>query len=413
MNNRISWERKVLSNGLTVLLYPRISGMTAQLSVAIKYGSNDDSKENSGTAHFLEHMLVGGSQGRINLHNEIEMLGGCSIFETTPEFTYCAVNIFPEKLAEASKVLSGLLFDSSFDKEKLEIERKVILNEIADIADDPTSKIDETLAKCLFKSHPIRRPISGTKQTVSQTTLNQLEGTHRSRYAPQNMIIILTGSFSDEDVEKALRNFQDKENKNIILKKPHEIEKTKPKKGAKIEKMGIAQAYLTIGARTVPSKDNATSALDLLSVILGIGESSRLFVELREKRALTYDVGSTHISGLDFGYFAIDCSVKPKSLEQTEKLIRKELEKIKTEKVTEIELNKAKNQTLASLYRDFDSPTELPRLIAEVEIQYKNENALLEYTKKIQTTTNQDLIEAANQYLQNNNYSIVTLTSKK
>jgi predicted Zn-dependent peptidase len=386
--------------------------MTAQLSVMIKYGSNDDPKENSGTAHFLEHMLVGGSQERINFHEKIEMLGGCSIFETNPEFTYCAVNIFPEKLTEASKILSKLLFNSSFDKEKLEIERKVILNEIADIADEPASKIAEALAKCLFKSHPIRRPVSGTKRTVRQETLDQLEGAHFSHYSPQNMIIVLTGGFSDDAVERVLRDFQDKENQNTILKKLHEIENGKPEKEAKIEKPGLDQAYLTIGARTVPLKDNATSALDLLSVIIGVGESSRLFVELREKRALTYDVGSAHIAGLDFGFFAVDCSVGPKSLEQTKALIRKELGKIKTEKINEIELNKAKNQILAALCRDFDSPTELPRLMAETELYYGSENALLEYAKKIEATTNQDIIETANKYLQDNSYSTVTLTKK-
>jgi predicted Zn-dependent peptidase len=192
-------------------------------------------------------MLVGGSKVRIKLHNEIEMLGGCSTFETVPEFTYCAVNIFPEKMAGASKILSSLLFDSSFDDEKLEIERKVILNEIADFSDDPRSKIDETLAKCLFKSHPIRRPISGTKQSVRQVTLDQIEEAHHSRYAPQNMIMMLTGAFSDEDVEKVLENFQDRENQDVILKESHEIEKSKPKKEAKIEKPGMIQAYLTLG----------------------------------------------------------------------------------------------------------------------------------------------------------------------
>ena len=412
MNDVLRWNRLVLSNGLKVLTYPRLSALTAQLSVAIEYGSNDDSEEDSGAAHFLEHMLVGGSQERIDLHNKIEVLGGCSGFETNPEFTYCAVNIFPDKLAEASKVLSGLLFDSSFDKEKLEIERKVILNEIADISDDPMSKVGEALAKSLFRSHPIRRPVSGTKRSVRQATLNQLEEIHWSRYAPRNMILVLTGRFSEEDLDEVCGDFSERENRDVILKKLHGKERSIPKEKTKIEKSGITQAYLTLGARTVPSKDNASSALDLLSVILGIGESSRLFVELREKRALTYDVGSMHISGLDFGFFAVDCSVKPKSLEQAEMLIKKELKKIKTEKVAEAELNKAKTQMLAALYRDFDSPTELPRLMAEMEIQYKSENALLDYAEKIQKTKSQDIIEAADKYFQDENFSKAILTPK-
>lgn len=160
MNLGLSWERKILSNGLTVLLHPRSSGMTAQLSVAIKYGSNDDIDEKSGNAHFLEHMLVGGSQKRIKLHHEIEKLGGCSHFETSDEFTFSSMDVLSGRIAEASKVLSELLFDSAFERDKLELERKVIQNEIAEDHDDPQELIRETLIKCLFKNHPLRKPIS-------------------------------------------------------------------------------------------------------------------------------------------------------------------------------------------------------------------------------------------------------------
>ncbi len=131
MSTALSWERRVLSNGLTMLLLPRPSSLTAQLSVAVKYGSNDDSEEHAGYAHFLEHMLVGGSQNRIKLHHEIEKVGGCSYFETGSECTFTKVDVLPREIGEASKVLSGLLFDSAFEEGKLEIERKVILNEIA------------------------------------------------------------------------------------------------------------------------------------------------------------------------------------------------------------------------------------------------------------------------------------------
>jgi len=155
MRSNLSWERNVLPNGLTVLQCPRSSNTMAQLSVAIEYGSNEDTEENAGNAHFLEHMLVGGSQNRIKLHNEIERLGGRSSFETSDEFTFSTINIFPRKIAQASKVLSRLLFDPKFAKEKFELERKVILNEIAEANDDPRDRVAETLTKCLFKNHPV------------------------------------------------------------------------------------------------------------------------------------------------------------------------------------------------------------------------------------------------------------------
>ena len=195
MNDNLIWKRRVLPNGLRVLLFPKPAGLTTQLSLAIEYGSNDDSEGSSGTAHFLEHMLVGGSQERIKLHNQIERLGGCSHFETSEEATFTAVNVFPERIAEASKVLSGLLFDSAFDKDKLELERKVILNEIAESSDDPREKTDETLIKCLFKHHPVKNPVLGLRKTVNQITLDDVEEAHQKHYASRNMILILTGKY--------------------------------------------------------------------------------------------------------------------------------------------------------------------------------------------------------------------------
>ena len=150
MENGLSWSREVLSNGLTVLQYPRPLALTAQLSVAIKYGSNEDPDEAAGKAHFLEHMLVGGSKTRIKLHHEIEKIGGCSGFETSAECTFTTLNVFPDRIADASRILAGLLFDSEFESDKVELERKVILNEISEAADNPYDKVAETLIKCLF-----------------------------------------------------------------------------------------------------------------------------------------------------------------------------------------------------------------------------------------------------------------------
>src|SRR5512139_1706581 len=214
MENGLSWNREVLSNGLTVLQYPKPSALTTQLSVAIKYGSNDDQDKAAGKAHFLEHMLVGGSQTRIRLHHEIEKIGGCSGFETSAECTFSTLDVFPDRIADASRILAGLLFDSEFEADKFELERKVIFNEIAESADSPHDKIAETLIKCLFKKHPIRNPVLGTKKTVKQLTIKDLKSAHNGYYTPKNMVVIITGKFAKTDLEAALAGFQSVENTN-------------------------------------------------------------------------------------------------------------------------------------------------------------------------------------------------------
>lgn len=179
--------------------------------MAVKYGLNVDSEDESGTSHFLEHMLVGGSQKRITLIDEIEKIGGISNFETSRECTFSIVDVFPQNLLQASKILSELLFDDTFNKEKREHEHKIILNEISEAYDDPRNKTEEALIKCLFRTHPIRNPILGSRKTVSQITLNKIQEAHEKYYYPKNMILALTGKFSERDAELLLEDFQERE----------------------------------------------------------------------------------------------------------------------------------------------------------------------------------------------------------
>ena len=387
--------------------------MMAQLSVAIEYGSNDDSEENAGTAHFLEHMLVGGSQKRIKLHNEIEKLGGCSNFETSDEFTFSTVNVFPRQIAKASKVLSGLLSDPAFAEEKFELERKAILNEIAEAHDNPRDRVAEILTKCLFKDHPIKNPVLGSKKTINQLTLNEIKKAHENYYVPQRMILILTGSFTNKDAETVLQDFQDRKNHNSAPKRNTQTEQNEPKRETVIKKSGIAQAYLSFGFRTEPAKNVDTPSLDIIDAVLGMGESSRLFVELREKRALTYDFESMNVSGLDYGYFSINCAVNVRALNQTKRIILDQLQELKTRPIAKSELNKSKNLMLGSILRQMDSSQELPRLLAYDEIHFESENALVDYKNKISSVSEQDIIKTANKYFQEKNYATGILIPKK
>jgi predicted Zn-dependent peptidase len=411
MNGSLSWKRKILSNGLTVLLYQRPVAMTAQLSLAIKYGSNDDSEDKIGTAHFLEHMLVGGSQKRIKLHHEIERLGGASNFETSKECTFSMLDVFPERLPEAAKVLSGLLFDDRFEKDKLEHERKVILNEIAEASDDPWDKTAETLLKCLFRKHPAKNPIMGSKKTVRQTALRDIEEAHENYYSPRNMILILTGKYSDEAADSLLEDFQNRENSGSTSRQTRTIEVGRPK-NALMRKAGINQAYLSFGLRTPPAKDPDIPAIELINAILGIGESSRLFVELREKRPLTYDFDSVNVAGLDFGYFSIDCAVKAKSVEQTQNIIQEELQKLKNHPVPKDELAKSKNLLLSDVFRSVDYPYTLPRILTDSELYFENENVLVRYLDRIRSLSERNVTEVANKYFQESNYATVITTPK-
>jgi predicted Zn-dependent peptidase len=409
MNNSLIWKREVLSNGLTILQYPNKSAMTAQVSVAVKYGSNDDGDGKVGAAHLLEHMLVGGSQKRIKLHHQIEKIGGCSGFETSNDCTFAWVSVFSGKIVEASQILIELIFSQDFESDKLKIERKVVLNEIADISDDPKEIADQALLKSLFPAHPIRNLIAGTKTQVKMLRLLDLEESHRNQYVPKNMVLILTGNYTDAN--GIIDLFNNKENHGLINRRLG-VETAPPKKITRLRKSGINQAYLNFGLRTPPANHDDTAVFSLINSILGLGESSRLFIELREKRALTYDFHSSNNTGLDYGYFSIACSVKVNLWRQTLEIIKAQLNKLTIERLSNEELEKSKNLILGGIARGIDDPHELPRLIADTELMFSNEKELSAYLERIRSLTSIDIMNVAKKYFREENYSTAILAPK-
>ena len=137
MINPLSIKRKTLSNGIRFVQFPRSQKMTAQLSVVIKYGSKSGTEKNAGLAHFLEHMVGGGSEESSKTTRSIEQNGGYLNFFTDIEYTMGYADVITEKLNETSQCLSNLFFENNFETKKFDLEQKVILNEIDDSSDNP------------------------------------------------------------------------------------------------------------------------------------------------------------------------------------------------------------------------------------------------------------------------------------
>jgi predicted Zn-dependent peptidase len=323
------------------------------------------------------------------------------------------MDILPEKLTEGSQIIIELLFNEDFEEQKFKKERKIILNELSETLDDPSVRIEELLLKSLFKNHPVKRPVGGFPKTVEKLTLNQLGEAHKTNYVPQNMTLILTGNFSEKTAEMVLKNFGNRTVRQPFLRKKIPFEIAKPESYVVEKKPGIAQTYLSIGARTVCSAHQDSPKLDLISALLSGGTSSRLFVELREKNALTYDVSSDHNKGEDFGYFDINFAIKDKKLEKAKDLIFKELSKLRTDKVSVEELDRNKNLIMAEILRGMDNPHECPEILAYMEMQFRSENGLIDYVAKIKAVSCGDIMEAANSYLQEDSLSTVILKSTK
>jgi predicted Zn-dependent peptidase len=412
MNNSMIWQRKELPNGLRLLILPRKSSNTTQLSFAVEYGSNQDLEEQSGAAHFIEHMLAGGSTSRIELSRSIENTGGILDFFTDHEHTMSIIDVLPEQFHNVYTIIENLFFSSEFEEEKFNQERKIILHEISEVLDDPVEKLEDFLLESLFKNHPVKRPVLGFPKTIKQLSLDQLKVAKQANYVPQSMILVLAGKFSSKDSEMILEKLEKKRADKQLPKKQQPIETNKPKPLVVKKKAGITQAYLSIGARTVCSTHEDAPTLDLITTLLGGGTSSRLFIQLREKNALTYNVNSDHNKGLDFGFFNVNCAVKEKNLAKTETLILKELTKLKTKAVSNDELERNKNLIVAGILRGMDRSQDALEIITYLEMQYKSEKSLGDYISKIKAVSADSIINVANFYFKEDNLSTVLLTPK-
>ncbi|HUU86298.1 MAG TPA: pitrilysin family protein [Candidatus Glassbacteria bacterium] len=413
MINPLVIKRKTLPNGIRLVQFPRSQKMTAQLSVVIHHGSKISSEKNAGIAHYLEHMVGGGSKEHIKAMHSIEQNGGFLDLSTELEYTVGSADIFPEKLDEISELLSKLFFQYEFEEKKFDLEKKVILNEIAESFDEPWNIVDDMLRKNLYNIHPVRHPILGYPKTVSKFSFDEIIEAKKTYCTPQNTILILSGKYSDRNVESVVQNFLEIVKSKKLSKKYNYIEKEKPKKISRKTKTGISPAYLGFGYRTASGKHPDNPALELFSATMGTGESSRLFRELREKRALAYRIESSNCNGEDFGFFSIQCAVKSSKIKETTNLILKEITNLKTKKVSDEELSKVKNMVIGDFFRGIDHSLVLHLQLARLEILFADECAIPKYLEKIKSVSENDLIEVANKYLGESNSSMALLTSEK
>jgi predicted Zn-dependent peptidase len=146
---------------------------------------------------------------------------------------------------------------------------------------------------------------------------------------------------------------------------------------------------------------------------LGSGASSRLFIELREKQGLMYDVGSSQTEGSDFGYFSINCAVKQKYAQEAQHLILKELTKLRNKNIPQPELDKGKDMIIGDIFRAIDNAQSCPEVLAVMEIQYGDETALQDYISRLKKVNTEELRDAANKYLQEDKLSTAILAPKQ
>jgi len=334
--------RKVLENGMVVLLEKR-SIPVVSAGFAVRNGGVNESSNEKGISHFIEHMLYKGTPTRNakKIAEEIEKNGG-ELNGFTDELLTAYWCKMPSKhLDIALNVLADMIKNPLFDEKELEKEKQVIFEEIKMRKDDPRTYVFDKIQSCLYEK-PFGDSLIGTYETLNSIDRKKIIEKFKQIYQPNNMILIVVG---DAELEHVV-NFAEK---NFELKKgvvPSLAIKTKNNSGTEKRK-GIDQANFVFAYHVPLAKDKKSHAAEVLSILMGGGMSSRLFAEIREKRNLAYAVKAGAMINSDFAYNLIYVGAKKENIELIKKIILQEFEKVAKD-LTEAELKQVKEQMVGN-----------------------------------------------------------------
>lgn len=325
------YKKSTLPNGLRVLTSDIPHARSVSVACFVAAGSRHEDNQMAGVAHFLEHMFFKGTKHRPNsqlISEAIEGVGGIINAEVGKETAVYWAKVAQQHLDVALDILTDVLRHSLLDPDEMEKERRVILEELNMLADDPREWVDVILDEVMWGNQALGRDVGGTKETVSRLKRQDLADYLNARYSPQSTVISVAGAVEHQRiVDELARRLDDWRGPAMTLPPPAFVDQTAPR--LRVQPKDTEQAHISLGVRAISYLDPQRYGLDLLNVILGEGMSSRLFLEIREQRGLAYDVHSYVNHYQDTGAIVAYAGVEPGKVHQTVEALVEQLNRMK------------------------------------------------------------------------------------
>lgn len=327
--------------------------MTALVMVGA--GSRYETRKNNGISHFLEHMFFKGTHKRpnaIDISSLIDGVGGEFNAFTSKEYTGYYVKAAKENLNLVLDLITDMLRNSLLKKEEIDKEKGVIIEEINLYEDMPHRKIGDIYESVLYGDHPLGWEITGPRETIKAIKRDDFVSYMNTFYHPNNMVISLAGNINEKSaLETITKLTSDMVKAKVPGYKPIKIVQKSP--NLKLEFKDTDQGHLALGVTTFEQTNPKRYIASVLNTILGGGMSSRLFINVREKRGLAYYIHSGTEGYLDTGSLAVQAGIQLKSVEEAVKVIMEQLNEMKTT-VTDAEMKKAKDFIRGKLYLELE-----------------------------------------------------------
>lgn len=340
----MQYTKTILKNGLTILEVPSHDAESVVVDFFVKTGSRSESPAENGISHFLEHFLFKGTKKyptALAISSIVDAIGGEMNANTGKEHTQFYIKAAHRHLELIFEVLTDMIQNPLLDPVELEKEKGVIVEEINMYKDTPMYNIENILEQEMWPGDSLGRDIAGTKETVTKFTSKMFKDYINRHYQAPNMVLGVSGKYDKKKLSELINKYW----KKYPRKKFHNWMPAKDKQSSprlKLEYKETEQAHLAFGFKGLSYKDKRKYAQSVLSAVLSGGMSSRLFMEVREKRGLAYYVSASGSSYHDTGNFTVRAGVQVEKIDEAIKVILGELKKISETEVGKEELTKVK-----------------------------------------------------------------------
>src|SRR3990167_3322055 len=402
------FTKTTLKNGLTLITVPMPHLDSVTTLVAVGAGSRFETRNINGISHFLEHMFFKGSRKyptAEGISTLVDGIGAVNNAATDKEVTYYWIKSSGKHVELSTDILSSMIKESLLSGEEVEREKGVIVEELRMYRDNPSRYVWELYERLQFGDQPLGWDIGGDEKTINSLNREDFVKYMDSLYSPSNMALVYVGKLPKNINELAKKYFSDLPKRSEFKPKAYKSEKQiKPRVDVYYKKTD--QANLVLGVEGFDRYSPKRYAAKILGTILGEGISSRLFLQVRERRGLAYHVSAGLNSYKDIGTFTVYGGVKLEKIIEGLEVIKAELERVVAEKVTEDELKKAKEMIRGRLALRSESTNFLAEFFGIEFILDRKIETFEEYLKNIDKVSIKDVQDVARELFQKSKFNL-------
>ena len=397
-------------NGGPLVLTEHLPGVrSAAVGIWVRWGASHDPTDQMGASHLLEHMIFKGTERRTSreIALEIEGIGGTLDAYTTREHTASHVHVLDEHLPIAVDVLTDLMFRPLLRDSDLEVERNVILEEIAGVEDTPEELVFDLHARSIWGDHSYGNPVLGTRETVTAITTDDLRALWSKAFRPECCVVAAAGNLHhDQILELMARYLPPAEGRPEVPTVPQP--RAVAPRDLRVAR-DTAQVHVCMGAPTFARSDPRRYTSILTSTALGAGMSSRLFQRVREELGLVYLIYSFQSFYARGGQAGVYMATRPETADQAVTEVQAELDSLADSGLPSDELAAVKNQTKGQVVLSLESTSSRLHRLAGVAVYQEPYLTLDEVCSRIDAVTEEDVAEICREFYAPEHQAVVRL----